>query len=84
MIKITEQEVISNRPKKKIKIYDKKFNMFMEEMREKKFQNDDTMRVIHESFKKIDKYLSAMTFVFNAAIVVLLIIEFVALMILLK
>ena len=66
------------------KVHDKKFDKHMEEMREINKHIDEHVRAIQKSCKSINRYLDMMNFTFIAAIVILLVVDFVAVAVLLK
>ncbi len=71
---MTEQEVINNQLKTKIDIQDEKFNMFMNEMRDRDNQRAEDMREIRASVSSI-RTLTFTTIVAIAAMVVTILLK---------
>ena len=71
---MTEQEVINNQLKTKIEIQDEKFNMFMNEMRDRDNQRAEDMREIRASVSSI-RTLTFTTIVAIAAMVVTILLK---------
>ena len=58
---MTEQEIINNRFETKIAIQDEKFNMFMNEMRDRDNQRHSEMTKIRTLIDSINKYIFIQT-----------------------
>lgn len=70
---MTEQEVINNQLKNKIEIQDEKFNMFMNEMRDRDNQRHAEMMEIRQSLQSIQtssRNQTIVTFLGIAAMVI--------------
>ena len=70
---MTEQEVINNQLKTKIEIQDEKFNMFMNEMRDRDNQRHAEMSEIRTLIDGTNKYVRNLTFTAIGAIAAMVI-----------
>lgn len=70
---MTEQEVINNRLENKIEIQDEKFNMFMNEMRDRDNQRHAEMIEIRTLIDSTNKYVRNLTFTAIGAIAAMVI-----------
>lgn len=70
---MTEQEVINNQLKNKIEIQDEKFNMFMNEMRDRDNQRHAEMSEIRALIDSSNKYVRNLTFTAIGAIAAMVI-----------
>ena len=59
-------------------LHDKDFKKSIEELHEKSKQSDENMRAIRESVKSINRYLAIMNFMFITAIIIMLVVDFIA------
>ena len=70
---MTEQEVINNQLKTRIEIQDEKFNMFMNEMRDRDNQRHAEMSEIRTLIDGTNKYVRNLTFTAIGAIAAMVI-----------
>ena len=70
---MTEQEIINNRLETKIVIQDEKFNMFMQEMRDRDNQRHSEMAEIRTLIDSTNKYVRNLTFTAIGAIAAMVI-----------
>ncbi len=70
---MTEQEVINNQLKTRIEIQDEKFNMFMQEMRDRDNQRHAEMAEIRSLIDGTNKYVRNLTFTAIGAIAAMVI-----------
>ena len=70
---MTEQEIINNRFETKIAIQDEKFNMFMNEMRDRDNQRHAEMAEIRTLIDSTNKYVRNLTFTAIGAIAAMVI-----------
>jgi len=70
---MTDQEIINNRLETKIEIQDEKFNMFMNEMRDRDNQRHSEMMEIRSLIDGTNKYVRNLTFTAIGAIAAMII-----------
>ena len=70
---MTEQEIFNNQIKTKVEIQDEKFNMFMNEMRDRDNQRHAEMAEIRTLIDSTNKYVRNLTFTAIGAIAAMVI-----------